>query len=87
MSTGDFRLSAAELPPERSVEIEEVLESRLGTAVKHPFERAPEMAWGIELRGNGQRIGWNSETYLDSLEEQLKNRCDSGCGDLVHVAG
>ena len=34
------------------------------------------MAWGIELRGNGHKIGWAPESYLDSLEENLKQALD-----------
>ena len=35
------------------------------------------MAWGMELRGNGQRIGWTPDSYLDSLEENLRKALDS----------
>jgi hypothetical protein len=35
------------------------------------FTRAPEMAWGIELRAGGRRIGWNPASYLESLEQNL----------------
>lgn len=64
--------SALEVPEETRQEIRKVLEERLGIPVRLAFERATSMAWGIELRGNGRRIGWNSATYIDSLEENLK---------------
>ena len=38
--------------------IEQAVQSLTGAPVHLRFERAPEMAWGIELRGNGQKIGW-----------------------------
>ena len=34
------------------------------------------MAWGVELRGNGQRIGWTPDAYLDSLEDKLRGALD-----------
>ena len=54
------------------------MEKRLGTVLNIRFERTPEMAWGLELRGNGQKMGWDPGTYLDSLEEWLKERSISG---------
>jgi hypothetical protein len=36
------------------------------------FERAPGIGLGLELRGNGWRIGWNSEDYLDELENAVR---------------
>jgi F-type H+-transporting ATPase subunit b len=36
------------------------------------FERAPEMPWGIELRSDGQRIGWTPDLYLDTFEDKLR---------------
>lgn len=41
------------------------------------FETAPEMAWGVELRTDGHRIGWNPESYIDSLEDQLKTALEA----------
>jgi F-type H+-transporting ATPase subunit b len=73
LRNGDLVLaSALELPPEMQQEIRMALRERLGTDVSLRFELAPAMAWGIELRGNGRRIGWNSEAYIESLEESLK---------------
>ena len=34
------------------------------------------MAWGVELRGSGQRIGWTPDAYLDSLEDKLRAALD-----------
>jgi len=65
-------VSALDLPKETQQQIQETLEKRLGSEVQLQFERRPSMAWGLELRGNGRRIGWNSETYIESLEENLK---------------
>lgn len=35
------------------------------------FTRDPALAWGIELRGGGRKIGWNIDSYLESLEKSL----------------
>ena len=64
--------SAFKLPEETQIEIQAALEERLGVPLHLKFESAPEMGWGIELRGSGRRIGWSSETYLDAMEEDLR---------------
>jgi F-type H+-transporting ATPase subunit b len=69
-------VSARDLSPELQRQVQETIELRLGSPVPLRFERAPEMAWGIELRGEGQRIGWTPDGYLDSLEEKLKSALD-----------
>lgn len=63
--------SAFELPGETRAEIQQAIEARLETSVCLRFERAPEIGLGVELRGNGTRIGWNSESYLEALERDL----------------
>ncbi|HTS49019.1 MAG TPA: hypothetical protein VMH05_13810 [Bryobacteraceae bacterium] len=65
-------LSAVEVPGPEQHEIQAALEERLGAPVPLQFQRAPAMAWGIELRGNGRRIGWTPDSYIESLEENLK---------------
>jgi len=64
--------SGGELPPDARSHIEKALQDRLGSAVRFRFERAPQMTWGLELRTNGRRIGWNPESYIGSLEENLR---------------
>jgi F-type H+-transporting ATPase subunit b len=68
--------SAVDLPEEARKRIAVILAARLGTPPQLRFERDPTMAWGIELRGNGHKIGWAPESYLDSLEENLKQALD-----------
>ncbi len=79
-------MSATELTGELKQEIEQTIESRMAGPVSLRFERAPEMAWGIELRGNGQRIGWTPEGYLDSLEERLRTVVDEHAAAGVPLA-
>jgi F-type H+-transporting ATPase subunit b len=64
--------SAFELPEDTRAEIQQTVEERLETPVSLRFERAPDLGLGLELRGNGRRIAWNSESYLDGLERDLK---------------
>lgn len=72
-ATGDITvLSAFEISAEDQRALQEALEARLKTKVALKFERAPAMAWGLELRAKGHRIGWNSEAYIASLEQSLK---------------
>lgn len=64
--------TGTELDASEKQRIEEALEHRLGEPVRLKFERAPEMTWGLELRSDGRRIGWNPESYVESLEENLR---------------
>jgi F-type H+-transporting ATPase subunit b len=65
-------LSAQPLPDADQLQIQVALEERLGAPVPLQFQRAATMPWGIELRGNGRRIGWTPDSYIESLEENLK---------------
>ena len=73
-------LSASEIPPVTQLEIEAVLHRRFGQRVKLHVERAPNLAWGLELRSNGLRIGWNSESYMDSLQENVRSALEQSAG-------
>jgi F-type H+-transporting ATPase subunit b len=61
-----------DLPAEQRQRVECVIESRTGAPATIRFECAPAMAWGIELRGNGRRIGWTPDAWLDSVEDKLR---------------
>lgn len=65
--------SATELSAATQQQVEAALArcSRNGAHVR--FVTAPEMAWGVELRTDGHRIGWNPESYIDSLEDSLRS--------------
>ena len=65
-------LSAIELSDEMRQRIGKALQQRLPAPVTLQFVRAPSLAWGIEVRGNGRRIGWSATSYMDNLEENLK---------------
>ncbi len=73
MTGGELRvLSAIDLPEETRGQVRQVLESRLGKQVDLQFVRTPGMTWGIELRGGGRRMGWTADSYVECLEESLK---------------
>jgi F-type H+-transporting ATPase subunit b len=69
-------VSRDDLPAEMRSAVAKTLEDRLGAPAAITFERVPAMAWGVELRGSGQRIGWTPDAYLDSLEDKLRAALD-----------
>jgi F-type H+-transporting ATPase subunit b len=76
----------AELPADTQREIARAIDDRLGGPVPLRFESVPAMAWGIELRGGGQRIGWTPDSYLDTLEANLNEALDRGITIACPVA-
>jgi F-type H+-transporting ATPase subunit b len=70
-------LSASEIPDASRHRIEDTLHHRFGDRVQLRLERAPNLAWGLELRSNGHRIGWNSESYMESLDENLRKALEN----------
>lgn len=69
-------VSAKELPPDLRRQIEETIGEIIGSPPSLHFEQSRGMSWGIALQGDGQRIGWTPDTYLDSFEEKLKSALD-----------
>ncbi len=65
-----------DLPGEMRRRIECAVEKRLGTPAEIHFEAAPAMAWGVELRANGRRIGWTPDAWLDSVEDKLRTELE-----------
>jgi F-type H+-transporting ATPase subunit b len=77
--------SPFELSEATRAEIQRTMEKELEKPVNLRFERAPEMGLGLELRGNGWRVGWNSESYLEALEEDLKEAFEHSAEPMAHV--
>ena len=76
--TGDLVVrSGAEMPEATRHRIEEAVARAFGKDAHLRFERAPDMAWGVELRSNGRRIGWNPESYMRSLEDNLRRALET----------
>jgi F-type H+-transporting ATPase subunit b len=77
LANGDIEIrSAFDLAVPEQSEIQRAIDDRFGVVLRLHFARAPDIAWGLELRGNGLRIGWNSETYLAAVEQDLRQALD-----------
>ena len=63
--------SAFALPAEQRAAIQMALDEILGVEAQLRFEIAPELVAGIELAGNGQKVGWSISDYLASLQERV----------------
>ncbi len=70
-------VSANPLSDDTRSRLSAVLAERLGTPVHLEFARSPAMTWGIELRGEGQSIGWTPESYLQSLDDGLRKALET----------
>ena len=79
LAQGELLISTMfDLREEAQAEILEALEESLRVPVTVRFERAPGIGLGLELRGNGLRIGWSSENYLEALKEDLGEALEGG---------
>jgi F-type H+-transporting ATPase subunit b len=63
--------SAFVLPVEQRASIQKALDEILGVEVTLRFETAPDLVAGIELSGNGRKVGWSISDYLASLQEDV----------------
>jgi F-type H+-transporting ATPase subunit b len=79
-------VSRDDLPAELRQAVQCAIEQRLGGPAPIAFERAPAMAWGVELRGNGRRIGWTPDAWLDSIEGKLRGALDKAGLDSAAAA-
>jgi F-type H+-transporting ATPase subunit b len=79
--------SPLDLPDDSQTEIRQTLEERLQTPVALRFERTPGIGLGIELRGNGWRVGWTSSSYLEGLEDDLMGALETGFTARAHAGG
>jgi F-type H+-transporting ATPase subunit b len=61
--------SAFALPAEQRAAIQRALDEIRGAEVRLRFEIAPELVAGIELAGDGQKVGWSISDYLASVQE------------------
>jgi hypothetical protein len=78
-------VSREDLPADMRDRVRKTLEDRLDAPAAITFECAPAMAWGVELRGSGQRIGWTPDAYLDSLEDKLRAALDKAAAQNYQV--
>lgn len=88
LSKGDLVIrTACALSGDIQAEIQQTIEERVKMPVILRFERASGTGCGLELRGNGWRIGWNSESYLEALEEDLREALEHSPEPKSHAAG
>lgn len=62
--------STFEIPAEQKAAIQNALNETFSAEIRVRFETAPDTVCGIELTANGQRIAWNIEQYLASLDQK-----------------
>lgn len=75
-------VSHDDLPPEQRDRVVCAVADCLGSPVEIMFERAPALAWGVELRANGRRIGWTPDAWVDSVEEKLRASLETASANL-----
>jgi F-type H+-transporting ATPase subunit b len=77
-STSSARVrSAFDLPPAQQATIQKALNETFSADIHIQFETAPELASGIELSANGQKVAWSISDYLTTLEKSA--------GELLHA--
>jgi F-type H+-transporting ATPase subunit b len=73
MATSEVTVvTPGDLSPAARAQIASAMENRFGSPVPLIFQTASSLAWGVEMRGGGLKIGWTSDTYLDALEQKLR---------------
>lgn len=81
LAHGDLLIRAAfDVPEETRLRIRQALEDHLHAPPRLRFEHVPGLGLGLELRGDGWRIGWNSESYLESLQQDLLSALEPAAG-------
>lgn len=63
--------SAFEISNETRRRLIEVLHERIGDSFDMHFETSSDLICGIELKVNSYKIGWNLESYLETLEGRI----------------
>lgn len=51
------------------------------------FAIDPEMAWGIELRAGGRKIGWDVDSYLETLQRDLAEALEQPAENVLQMVG
>jgi len=63
--------SVFELPDDRRQRLEGLVRDHMADGVELRFETAFDPVCGIELRGEGRKVAWSIDHYLNTLEESL----------------
>ena len=70
--------SAFDLPEEQRIAIQNALNETFPSEIHFQYETAPDLVSGIELTVNGQKMSWNIEHYLTSLEKDVDKLMNIG---------
>jgi F-type H+-transporting ATPase subunit b len=68
--------SAYVLSASRCAEIQKTVNETFSAEIPLRFETEPEQISGIELIANGQKVAWNIEDYLTTMEERVLELLD-----------
>jgi F-type H+-transporting ATPase subunit b len=63
--------STFDVGPEQRAAIQNALNETFSAVIRIQFETKPSTISGIELTANGQKLAWNIEGYLKSLDEKV----------------
>lgn len=66
--------SAFDLPEKQREEINNAVDTILGTKTQLQFKTTPELISGIELTTNGYKLAWSFSEYLNSLEKNIAEK-------------
>ena len=66
--------SAFNLPEKQQGEINNAVDTILGTKTQLQFKTTPELISGIELTTNGYKLAWSFSEYLNSLEKNIAEK-------------
>jgi len=77
---GDGKLvlrSAFDLPDDLRGRLADLVRRRFGEGVNLQFETSPQPICGLELTSGSQKLAWSLDSYLDDLEEKLRQALES----------
>lgn len=66
--------SVFDLPEKQKGEINNAVDTILGTKTQLQFKTTPELISGIELTTNGYKLAWSFSEYLNSLEKNITEK-------------
>lgn len=71
-------VSSFELPEKTKTEIKKVLKEVFSADLNCEFRVSSRLGFGIEMRAEGWKIGWNANIYLEDLTENLEHLFQTG---------
>lgn len=63
-----------DLSQQQREQLQEVMDKLADGEVRIEFETAEDLLCGVELRSNGQKVGWSLQEYLSRFDESLTER-------------